>query len=72
MSVHRQDLFVYMDKPTFFVCVMKICPEATSIANLSSTLHVGCLHSMADVYSKSAPKIQTHEPQATKAELVEL
>ena len=49
----------------FCVCVRKISPELTSVP-ISSTLCVGCLHSIADAWSRSTPRIQTHKPGLPK------
>ena len=49
----------------------KIVTELT-LCQSSSILYVGCLHSMADEWSRSAPRIQTCEPQAAEAECVKL
>ena len=53
------------------VCVRKIHPEPTCHQS-SSTLQMGCFHSVADEWSRSPPGIRTREPRTAKAVHTEL
>ena len=54
-----------------FFCLRKISPELTSLPTFP-TLYLGCLHSMVNEWSRSAPGIRTREPLSAKGECATL
>ena len=50
----------------YFFFFAEDLPQATICANLPLFCYVGCCHSMADKWCRSAPGIQTCEPRSPK------